>query len=384
MGRRTVAHLVTQFNIGGTERQLVERLRRHPPGFTPIVVCNHAVGEFVEPIRALGLEPLVVPYRGLLHPTAALAVARLAAIFRLLRVDLAHANDFGTAVLAVAAARFASTKVIVNRVDVGHLRPGFTVWHRRLEAFAARHADLVCANAEAVREVCIEQEGCKPGRVVVLRNGLDLSRFDALAAQPGDPLPRRPGDTVVAVVGNLWPVKDHRTLVEAAALLKDRFPAVRFFCAGEGVERSWLEPRIRELGLEDRVVLLGHRIDVPSLLARSDAFLLCSTAEGLSNAIIEAMAARLPVVATQVGGNAELLDGKRGWLVPPRDPQALAAAVARILENPGEAREMGRRGRAFVEAELTLSRMQQAHEELYLRALGEEPTAGAGRPRVAA
>jgi glycosyltransferase involved in cell wall biosynthesis len=373
MRRRTVAHLVTQFNIGGTERQLVERLRRHPASFAPIVVCNHAVGGFLEPIRALGIEPIVVPYKGLTHPSAALAVARLAGVFKLLHVDVAHANDFGMSVLGVAAARLAGTRIVVNRVDLGHLRPGFTALHRRIEALAARNADLVCANAEAVRRVCIEEERCAPERVVVLRNGLDLERFDALAAAPGDPLPREPGDTVISVIGNLWPVKDHRTLVEAAGRLKDSFPRLRFFCAGDGVERPYLESRIRELGLEGRVVLLGHRTDVPSLLARSDAFLLCSTAEGLSNAVMEGMAARLPVIATRVGGNPELLEGGRGLLVPPRDPAALAAAVTRLLADREEAREMGRRGRAFVEAELTVSRMQSAHEELYLKALGEAP-----------
>jgi glycosyltransferase involved in cell wall biosynthesis len=186
------------------------------------------------------------------------------------------------------------------------------------------------------------------------------------------------------MVGNLWPVKDHRTLVEAAGLLKDRFPRLRFACAGDGVERAWLESRIRQLGLTSRVLLLGHRTDIPSLLARSDAFVLCSTAEGLSNAIIEAMAARLPVVATAVGGNPELLEPDRGLLVPPRDPAALASALARLLSDPGAAKEMGRRGRTFVEAELTLSRMQQAHEELYLRALGEAPQPSAERPRAAA
>jgi glycosyltransferase involved in cell wall biosynthesis len=384
MGRRKVAHLITQFNIGGIEHQLVERLRRHPAGFAPVVICNHGVGAYFEPVRALGIEPIVVPYRGLLHPSSAVAVSKLAALFKLLQIDVVHANDFGTSVLGVAAAWMTGTKVIVNRVDVGHLRPGFTAWHRRLEAFAARNADLVCANAEAVREVCIHEEGCKPERVVVLRNGLDLAQFDAKASQAGDPLPREPGDIAVAVVGNLWPVKDHRTLVEAATLLKDRFPKLRFFCAGDGVERAYLEPRIRELGLEGRVVLLGHRTDVPSILARCDAFLLCSTAEGLSNAVIEAMAARLPVVATRVGGNPELLEGKRGLLVPPRNPSAVAAALTTLLADRDEAREMGRRGRAFVEAELTLSRMQDAHEELYLRALGEAPAPSANRPRVAA
>jgi L-malate glycosyltransferase len=184
----------------------------------------------------------------------------------------------------------------------------------------------------------------------------------------------------VAVIGNLWPVKGHRILLEAAALLKDRSPKLRFLCAGEGVERPHLEKRIRALGLEERVILLGHRTDIPALLARADAFALCSSAEGLSNAVIEAMAARLPIVATDVGGNPELLEKGRGLTVPSGNPRALADALERIFASPEEAREMGRRARAFVEAELSLDRMQRAHGELYQRALGESALASGGVP----
>jgi glycosyltransferase involved in cell wall biosynthesis len=273
--------------------------------------------------------------------------------------------------------------MITNRVDCGHLRPGFGVAHRRLEGFAARHADLVCANADAVRAVCIEEEGCHPDRVAVVRNGLDIPRFDALAAQQETPLPLRPGDFAIAVVGNLWPVKGHTTLVEAAALLAGRAPHVKFLCVGEGVMRPVLERRLRELGIEDRVLLLGHRTDVPAILARANAFTLCSSNEGLSNAIMEAMAARLPAIATRVGGNAELLTDGRGVLVPFGDPRALASAVERILADAQEARAMGRRARAFVEAELSLDRMQSDHEKLYCRALDLPPPPREERPESA-
>ena len=364
-----VLHLLSRFDIGGTERQLVERLRRHPRGFEPFLACSELYGKFLAPVRALGIEPIVVPVRGLAHPSAALAVARLAMAMRARKIDLVHANDFAMSVLGLAAARLSGARVIVNRVDLGHLRPGFGVAHRRLEAFAARRADLVCANAEAVRQVCIAEEGCDPAKVVVVRNGLDLARFDALAAQPGDPLPVEPGDVLVAVIGNLWPVKGHRVLLEAAALLRDRSPRLRFLCAGEGIEKEFLKERIRALGLEDRVLLLGHRTDIPSLLARADAFALCSSAEGLSNAIMEAMAARLPIVATRVGGNSELLEGGRGLLVPYGSPLALAEALEQLRSNPAKAREMGRKARAFIEAELSLETLQSAHEALYRRAL---------------
>jgi len=371
-----VLHLLSRFDIGGTERQLVERLRLHPRGFTPLVACCELYGKFLPPIRALGIEPFVVPLKGLLHPSAALAVARLAILIRRQKVDLVHANDYALAAIGLLAARIAGARIVVNRVDLGHLRPGFGVAHRRLEALVARSADLVCVNAEAVRQVCVAEEGCDPDRVVVVRNGMDVEAFDALAAGPVEPLPVATGDVLVAVIGNLWPVKGHRTLVEAAAMLRERHPRLKFLCAGEGVEKAFLQQRIRELRLEERVLLIGHRTDVPAILARADAFALCSSAEGLSNAIMEAMAARLPIVATRVGGNGELLEGGRGLLVPPGDPAAFASALEQVLMNRAQAREMGRRARTFVEAELSLDRMQAAHEELYLRALESRPLWG--------
>jgi glycosyltransferase involved in cell wall biosynthesis len=373
-----VLHLLSRFNYGGTERQLIERLRRHPPGFEALVGCFEAWGPFLEPIRALGYEPYVLPLRGLARPEAAVQVVRMAALIWRLGVRLVHANDFATSVIGVAAARIAGVRVIVNRVDLGHLRPGFGKWHRQLEMLAARQADVVSANAEAVRRVCIEEEGCRPERVVVVRNGLDLRHFDELAAKQPAPLPTAESDFVVAVIGNLWPVKAHRVLVEAAALLRDT--RIRFVCAGEGSERPFLEQRIRELGLERRVFLLGHRMDVPALLTRSRALCLCSTAEGLSNAVSEGMAARLPVVATRVGGTPELVEeGARGFLVQPGDHRALAARLRQLEASPELARQMGLRGRAFVEAELSLDRMTDAHQALYRRALG----LGARSPRAA-
>ena len=371
MRRIPVLHLISRFNFGGTERQLIERLRRHPPGFEPRIGCFEAWGPFLEPIRAMGHEPRVFPVRSLARPETALEIARLAAFLRRSGIRLVHANDFASSVVGVAAARLAGARVIVNRVDLGHLRPGFGKWHRRLEILAARTADLVCVNAEAVRRVCIEEEGCRPGRVVLVRNGIDLAGFDALAAREPAPLPIREGDFAVAVIGNLWPVKAHRVLLEAAALL--RGTPIRFLCAGEGSERPFLENRIAELGLERSVFLLGHRTDVPALLSRSHALCLCSVAEGLSNAVTEGMAARLPVVATAVGGTPELVEeGVTGFLVRPGDPSALADRLRRLVAGPDLARRMGQKGRAFVEAELSLERMAEAHQALYLRALGRE------------
>jgi glycosyltransferase involved in cell wall biosynthesis len=371
-----VLHLINRFWIGGAERQFVERLRRHPEGFRAVVGCLELFGPGLDQVRELGYEPHVFPLKGsMMRANTAVQIARMAALIRSEGIRIVHATDFNTNLLGLAAARLAGAKAIVSRVDLGHLRAGFGKWHREAEKWNARHADLVVANAEAVRDVCVREEGCDPARVVVVRNGIDLPLFDALAKKPLQaPLPLGDGDVAVAVIGNLWPVKGHRTLVEAAARVRDLLPNVKFLCAGEGPERQFLATRIAELGLEDRVFLLGHRLDVPAILARTHAACLCSSAEGLSNALMEAMAARLPVVATSVGGNPELVrTGENGVLVLPGDPDALAAALWQILRDGSRAREMGARGRSRVEAELTLEKMAEGHGALYRRALADAP-----------
>ena len=366
-----VLHLVQRFYVGGAERQFIERLRAHPEGFTPIVGCLEISGGNLGDFRALGLgEPHLFPVRGsLARVSTAAQVIRMARLIRRRGIRIVHGTDFVTNFLGLLAGRLAGARVVVSRVDMGHARPGFGPLRRKVEKLVSARADVVCANAEAVGRLCIAEEGCSPERVVVIKNGIDLPRFDALSALPLEgPLPA--GGPLVAVVANLWPVKDHRTLVEAAALVHERIPDVRFALVGDGPERTALQQRIDALALRDAVHFLGTRYDVPAILARASAFCLPSRAEGLSNAIMEAMAARLPVVATDAGGNAELVhDGVTGSVVPVGDAAAIARRLIDVLSDPELAREMGRRGRAIAERELSLERKQAAYRDLYCRLL---------------
>ncbi|TMA99323.1 MAG: glycosyltransferase, partial [Deltaproteobacteria bacterium] len=331
-----VLHLIQRFYVGGAERQFIERLRAHPQGFEPVVGSLEISGGNLADFRALGLgEPHLFPIRGsLARPNTAVQVLRIARLIRRRGVRIVHGTDFVTNFLGLLAARLAGARMVVNRVDLGHERPGFGPLRRRVEKLVSARADVVCANAEAVARLCISQEGCSPERVVVVRNGIDLRRFDELAARAAEgPVPE--GGPIVAVVANLWPVKDHRTLIEAAALVQRHIPDVRFALVGDGPERDHLQRRIGELGLRDAVHLLGTRYDVPAILARSSAFCLPSRAEGLSNAIMEAMAAALPVVATDAGGNAELVrHGSTGFVVSIGDAASLAARLVDVLSDP--------------------------------------------------
>lgn len=366
-----VVQIVNQFAIGGAEGQFVERLRRHPRGFRPIVACLRREGPHLRTVEEeLGLTVEEFPLRGsLVKANTALQVLRLAALMRREGARLIHAQDFYANCLAVPAARLAGARAIVSRFDLGHW---YSKAMHRCEILASRGADAVYANANAVRDLCVHREGVDPARVEVVHNGLDLARFDAEQKRPLDPPLDIPDGPTIAIVANLHPVKGHLDFCDAIALVKRRIPNVRVYSAGSGPMVPAVEARLRELGLDQQFFLLGHRLDCARLYGRVRVAALASHAEGLSNAIIEAMAARLPVVATNAGGNAELVeDGVSGFVVPPRDPEAMARRLVQLLEDAAAARAMGERGRARVETDLTLERMSERTGALYERVLGE-------------
>jgi glycosyltransferase involved in cell wall biosynthesis len=292
-------------------------------------------------------------------------------------------------VLAVPAARLAGARVICSRWDLAHWygRP-----HHFVEAAACRAADAVITNARAVREMLVAEEGVPEERVEVLSNGIDLAAFDAALRAPlASPRPPplavgsdgRFARPTVVVPASLSAAKGHLDLVEAAELVKKSVPRVLFLCAGEGPMRLALEQQIGERGLRDCVLLLGQRRDVPALLARAHAGCLPSHAEGISNAIVESMAAGLPVVATRVAGNAELVEEgpgpeTTGHLVPAYRPSLLAQALIGLLKDPERARVFGAAGRRRVEARMTSAALSARMGELYERVLAWPRRVGVG------
>jgi glycosyltransferase involved in cell wall biosynthesis len=361
-----VVHVVSRFWVGGSERQFIERLRAHPRGYDPIVACLELSGGNLADFLALGLpQPSVFPLHGsLLRPNTLKQIWRLSRLIKNSGARIVHGTEFISNFMALFAGRVARVPVVVSRVDLGHLREGFGKKHRAVEKWMSRTADAVSTNAEAVRRLCIDEEGSSPSRTVMIPNGIDLVRFDELTTKPlQGPLPQ--GKPLVAVVANLWPVKGHRTLLEAIAIVRDRRPEVRFALIGDGPERDHLQLRAAELGLGESVFFLGTRYDVPAILARANAFCLPSLAEGLPNAVMEAMAARLPVVASAVGGVPELVDAQNGFVVPPAKPEPLAARLLQVLADPREAAEMGERGRRKIARDYSLERLAERQRRLY-------------------
>jgi glycosyltransferase involved in cell wall biosynthesis len=241
---------------------------------------------------------------------------------------------------------------------------------RAADRWVRRLAHRVVVNSEVVREQLIRGEGVKPDKVVVIRNGLDLAVW-----HPTDHLRDSAGDPVVGMVGHFREQKDHPTFLRAAREILRDVPSVRFHLVGSGVREGVARESAQRLGIAAQVDFLGS-LEGEALRAAVSRFrisvLSSKDNEGLPNAVLEAMGAGLPVVATAVGGTPELIDdGLTGFLVPPGDAAALAERVVRLLKEPDVARAMGARARQKVEGGFSVERMVVHFLSLYRDLLTE-------------
>ncbi len=230
--------------------------------------------------------------------------------------------------------------------------------------------DKVFAVSEQVRQHCIEVDGIDSSRVQTIYNGLDLAEWDNIS-QPA----KHPGEFVIATVGNIRRVKGHDIFIKTAAAVVSQFPAASFSIAGEVLEPDYfaeLQTLVRELNLSDHFHFAGGITNLREYLSTADIFVLPSRSEGFSNAIVEAMAASLPVVATDVGGNPEAVqNGVNGIIVASEDVAALSAAIIRLLSDPSQARKMGAEGKRLAAERFTTDAMMSQITSVYARLLNK-------------
>jgi glycosyltransferase involved in cell wall biosynthesis len=376
-GLTRVCLLIGQLGMGGTEKQLVllaEGLRARGIDTTVLVMFDGGPRE--DALRAAGVPVVHLGFRrrsaGWRMPAANLAAfLRLARHLRRIRPDVLHAFLFHGYVPAAPAGRLARVPVLVaGRRSLADFKRGRPLL-LAVERIATGMTDHLVANADAVAEDTRAERGVRPGKVTVVRNGLPDSAFDPVPpADLATPLP------LVLCVANLIVYKGHRHLLDAVATLAGRGLPCTLALAGDGPERPRLERQAARLGVDVR--FLGTRSDVERLLARADVAVLASLEEGMSNAVMEAMAAGRPVVATDVGDTGELLRG-RGVLVPPADPEALARGLERVLTDPELAGRLSRAARAWSRDQLPVGTMVDRHVRLYTELLERKR----GRPACA-
>jgi glycosyltransferase involved in cell wall biosynthesis len=247
---------------------------------------------------------------------------------------------------------------------------------KRVQRYACQFADCILVNADAVKDWLIA-DGYEGSKISVIRNGVDLARFD----NPPAPVELRrqlgvPDETpLVGVISRLTRLKGLEHFLEAAAIVRSRMPGVRFLVVGETspMDRHYLEELQRyaaRCGVADDVIFTGLRTDVPAVLASLTVSVMPSLNEALSNVVLESMAAGTPTVATRVGGTPEaVLDGVTGVLVPPADSAALADAITHLVKQPQLAVHLGREARARIADQFSVRRMVHATEDLYTELL---------------
>jgi glycosyltransferase involved in cell wall biosynthesis len=246
---------------------------------------------------------------------------------------------------------------------------------RHVQKWVCSLADHVLVNAVAVRTV-LEAQGYDPSRISVIHNGIDLTRFRQFTETEGRTTVTA-GAPLVAVFARLNRLKGIEYFLQAAATVARRFDTVRFLVVGDSISETYraeLEAFAKTLGLEHRVTFAGFRDDVPDLLSTVTVSVLPSLSEGLSNVVLEGMAAGVPVVATSVGGTPEMIDhGVTGLLVPPHDAASMADAITALLADPALARTIGRAGQQKVTQQFSLESTVAQTEHLYERLLRSSP-----------
>lgn len=362
-----VTHVVENLNRGGLERVVIDLIgAQRALGCEVRVICLFEPGTLAPELQAQGVE---VESCGKRNGLDLRALRRARTLMRRFGTEVLHTHNAAAHYYATAAAVGLPVRRRINtRHGMGATRASTRrEWLYRL---SLRATDWVVTVCEAARRDLLERGLAARRGVLAIPNGIRVEQFEPGSDDCRAALRRElgfgPDTAIVGTVGRLNWAKDHPVLLHAFAALRARLPDVGLVVVGGGERREAIEALVGELGIGDAVRLLGDRSDVRALLRGFDVFALSSRTEGYSLALLEASAAALPIVATDVGGNAEIVrEGVSGHIVPARDPAALAAALADVLVDPARARDMGAAARAWVLEQGSLARMAERYRDVY-------------------
>lgn len=357
---------------GGSERFLRNLLEGLPPEryqATLVQLCDEPAPAAVLHRHSIAsvLKESYLPIKAVYKPDGLRAFRKLKRLVLQEGFDIIQSQHENSDILNALLPRGPLRAVrISNRRDTGFLKSARL---RRLARFLNRRYDGIVAPSEAILDAVRRSEGKPRARTHCIPNGVDTEQFrpheaDACLAARVD-IGCTKDELLVGCVADLFPVKRHSDLIDAFAQVHVALPSARLILIGDGPLRGAIEAELQTRRLADAVRLLGSRRDVDRLLPALDLFVLASDTEGLSNAILEAQACGLPVVATRVGGNPDVVQADCGELVEARQPAAFAATMLQLLHDPVRRVRMGAAARARVEREHSLAAMVRAYEALY-------------------
>jgi len=308
---------------------------------------------------------------------------RVARFVRHNRIAVIHAHEFYMSAIGAAVSRWTGVPLVITVHGKSYYPDR---WRRRaIYRLAAAQATEVVAVSQDLQRAFCGTTGAPVNHVRVIYNGVDwipllrARREPLLLESLGIPA----NAPIVGTIGNLYPVKGHIHLVRAAHTIIRKRPGTHFLIFGRGAEQDLLRSEARTLGIDHRIHLLGYRDDAVKWLGSMDVFTLPSVSEGLPLSLLEAMAAGIPTVITEVGGMPEVVrDGLTGCIVPPRNPDALASKILYLLENPAMAAEIGAAARNWVREVFSRDRMLREYRSLYQMALASPPRGSMSKLRL--
>ena len=369
-----VMQLALTLDIGGLEMlvfDLVRKLDRRK--YEPIVCCLQT-GPLAEKIERAGIRLVYMEKRPGLDCALILRLARL---IKRERIDILHSHNKGVHLYGALAAQMAGIPLIHTRhgrnlLNDGNVSSRFTLLRKGLvNRLLYSLTDLTVAVSYDSRKIALKQDRVCEEKVITIHNGVDVQKY---ARNLGNEQIRRmkqdmgiyEDDFIIGIVARLSPEKDHNILLEAFAIVYNKIRDIKLVIVGDGSLKEKLIKKALALELDSNVFFLGTREDIPEILKLFDVFVLSSYTEGIALTLLEAMSAGLPVIATNVGGNPEVvLDKVTGLLAPPRDPCKLADAIMQIASNREDAERMGRAGKKRVAEHFSLQRMVKEYEEAY-------------------
>jgi glycosyltransferase involved in cell wall biosynthesis len=381
LGHKTkVLRIIGRLNVGGPAIHVVNLTAGLDPArYEPLLVTgseNEAEGSMLDFALSQGVHPTIIPQMVTaftLAPRDATALVKLYTLMHKEKPEIVHTHTAKAGFLGRVAARLAGVPVVVHTFH-GHVLHGYygplkNGLLRRLEQSLAWCTDRLVTVSEEVKRDLVGYGIAPAEKITVIPLGFDLDPFLNSHALYGD-FRREMGlghdIKLVGIVGRIFPIKNHGLFLEAAARILTQEPRARFVIVGDGVLRPALEQQTRGLGIADRVLFTGWRRDLARIYADLDLLVVSSDNEGTPVSAIEAMASGCPVVATRVGGLPDLIEDHRtGRLVPPRNDEALAAAVVDLLKRAETRKELGQNAKESVRQRFTATRLLSDMDDLY-------------------
>ncbi|AQS59570.1 glycosyl transferase family 1 [Desulforamulus ferrireducens] len=383
MSKIKILHVVRPA-AGGLKNHLINLVRYTDKNKFDVTVACPPNCPLFEELTSLGIKTLPIPLLGELSPTKDYAVVRtLVKYLHQSGTTILHAHSSKGALVGRIAAIIARTPVVLFTVHNSIFYEEWPQWKKSLFAYVerllARFTDRIITVSEALKQELIENEKIPAKQISTIYNGIEVDKFtakvDMLSIRKELNIPEL--GPVIGTIARLAPQKGVTYFLKAASLLKEY--QVNFLVVGDGPLRESLEQEVIELGLQKRVVFTGNRENIADILSMMDIFVLPSVTEGLPLTILEAMAAGKPVVATRVGGVPEaIVEGKTGLVVAPRDPEALAVALAGMLSERDKLIRMGLNGQKHVVEKFTIQHMVDRTTELYTQLLANKKLSADG------